>query len=122
MKYRPEIDGLRALAVIPVILFHAGFCESRYVKNGKFPNFINVTRHIFSQPKHLIFWSLLLNLNIMRYKHRCITTHWTQTNRKWGESNCWDTFFRLSTIYRICKRLKMNEKKLFNVNNFPGIG
>ncbi len=25
MKYRPEIDGLRALAVIPVILVHAGF-------------------------------------------------------------------------------------------------
>ena len=25
MKYRPEIDGVRALAVIPVILFHAGF-------------------------------------------------------------------------------------------------
>lgn len=24
-KYRPEIDGLRTLAVIPVILFHAGF-------------------------------------------------------------------------------------------------
>lgn len=25
MKYRPEIDGLRAIAVIPVILFHASF-------------------------------------------------------------------------------------------------
>lgn len=25
MKYRPEIDGLRAIAIIPVILFHAGF-------------------------------------------------------------------------------------------------
>ena len=25
MKYRKEIDGLRAVAVIPVILFHAGF-------------------------------------------------------------------------------------------------
>ena len=25
MKYRPEINGLRAFAVVPVILFHAGF-------------------------------------------------------------------------------------------------
>jgi peptidoglycan/LPS O-acetylase OafA/YrhL len=25
MKYRPEIDGIRALAVVPVIFFHAGF-------------------------------------------------------------------------------------------------
>ena len=25
MRYRPEIDGLRAVAVIPVIMFHAGY-------------------------------------------------------------------------------------------------
>src|SRR5690349_16660393 len=27
MEYRREIDGLRAVAVIPVILFHAGFAQ-----------------------------------------------------------------------------------------------
>lgn len=27
MEYRCEVDGLRALAVIPVILFHAGFSQ-----------------------------------------------------------------------------------------------
>lgn len=31
MRYRPEIDGLRALAVIPVILFHAGF---KFISGG----------------------------------------------------------------------------------------
>ena len=32
MEYRPEIDGLRAVAVVPVILFHAGFrsCSATY--------------------------------------------------------------------------------------------
>ena len=25
MKCRPSVDGLRAVAVLPVILFHAGF-------------------------------------------------------------------------------------------------
>lgn len=29
LAYRPEIDGLRALAVVPVILFHAGFDIAR---------------------------------------------------------------------------------------------
>ena len=33
MKYRAEIDGLRAVAVVPVLFFHAGFswCSGGYL-------------------------------------------------------------------------------------------
>lgn len=31
MIYRPEIDGLRAIAVIPVILFHAGLVKGGFI-------------------------------------------------------------------------------------------
>src|SRR5438128_1766423 len=31
-RYRPEVDGLRAVAVVAVVLFHAGFgCSGGYI-------------------------------------------------------------------------------------------
>jgi len=43
-KYRREIDGLRALAIIPVVLFHAEF---------------ELFGGVFSQSFHLIFRKIL---------------------------------------------------------------
>ena len=83
---------------------------------------LKTIKHITFQPSYIRMWSLFINLNLSRYKHRHIITNWTQTHRKWNESNVWDTFFRLLTIYRICNRLNYSEKNLFKVNNFPGIG
>ena len=99
-----------------------GFCESLLMDNNSFIKFLNVIKHVSLQPKNVRFWSLYINLNLLRFKHRNIITHWSQTHRRWNESNAWDTFFRLSTIYRICNRLNMEEKSLFQINNFPGIG
>ena len=99
-----------------------GFCESKYMKENLIIRLFNIIRHIINQQSHLRFWSLYLNLNLTRNKHRHIITHWTKKHRKWEESNAWDTFFRLSTIYRICNRLNLKEKDLFKINDFPGIG
>lgn len=99
-----------------------GFCESRFMKNNLYLRFLDVFKHIYFQPKHLKIWSIFVNLNLVRYKHRHIITHWTKTQRKWDESNAWDTFFRLLAISRICNRLDFSEKDLFKINNFPGIG
>ena len=70
----------------------------------------------------MLNFDLYFNLNLLRYKNRNIITHWTPTDRRWDESNAWDTFFRLSTIFRICNRLNLDEKNLFKINKFPGIG
>lgn len=99
-----------------------GFCESKHMKKNILVKFINMINHIIFQPKHVKHRSILINLNLLRYKNRNIITHWTPTDRRWDESNAWDTFFRLSTIFRICNRLNLVEKNLFKINKFPGIG
>lgn len=102
--------------------FDGGFCESKYMNNNLIIRFLDIIKHIISQPRNFRFRSLFINLNLLRNKHRNIITHWTKKHRKWDDSNAWDTFFRLSTIYRICNRLNFKEKDLFKINNFPGIG
>ena len=99
-----------------------GFCESRHIKYYKLPNIKKVISHILSQPSHIRLWSIYMNLNLCRFKHRNIYSYWTQPYRGWDESNSWDTFFRLLTIYRVCNYLNLEEKNLFQINNFPGIG
>ena len=84
MKYRPEIDGLRALAVIPVILFHSGFeifkggfvgvdiffVISGYlittilieeIENNRF-SIINFYTSIFNDQTHKFFYCLLRHI------------------------------------------------------------
>lgn len=99
-----------------------GFCESKFIKYHKLPNIRNIISHILHQPAHIRLWSIYMNLNLCRFKHRNIYSYWAHPYREWDESNSWDTFFRLLTIYRICNYLNLEEKNLFQINNFPGIG
>lgn len=99
-----------------------GFCESKLLREKGIPKVIPHLKHILRQPSHLRFASLKTGCNLLRYKHRLVATHWTDTDRKWDESNLWDTFFRLSAISRICIFLDLKEQDCFALNDFPGIG
>mgnify|MGYP001197384281 CR=1 FL=1 len=99
-----------------------GFCESKSLKRYNLPSLIPHVRHVMQQPKHLRVSSLVSGINLARFKHTHIRTHWTDIDRRWDESNLWDTFFRLSTINRVCSFLDLPDSKYFSSNNFPGIG
>ena len=60
-----------------------GFCESKYMRRNVLIKFINMINHIIFQPKHVKLRSILINLNLLRYKNRNIITHWTPTDRRW---------------------------------------
>ena len=103
--------------------FDGGFCESRLFRSKNWmSDFGALVTHVLNQPSYLYFSSFLAGLNLFRSKHHVVTTHWTEVDRFWEESNLWDTFFRLSAIARIADYLEMPEKDLFEWNEFPGIG
>lgn len=102
--------------------YDGGFCESKLLRHNNIPNIKLHINHIFQQPKNLRFSSFIAGFNLLRPKHKVVRTHWTETDRYWDESNLWDTFFRLSLIFRIYTFLDFPEKNLFRKNNFPGIG
>ena len=64
LKYRKDIDGLRALAVIPVIFFHADFdwFEGGFVGVDVFFVIIVVLIHITKEDQNLMSMVLMLDV------------------------------------------------------------
>lgn len=100
-----------------------GFCESRLIrsKNG-LPRPLALFLHVLNQPPHTRVSSTLTGLNLFRPKHSRVRTHWCSTDRRWNESNAWDTYFRLQLIARATKFLDLSGSDLFEMSEYPGIG
>ena len=80
MKYRPEIDGLRALAEVPVIFVNAGFDEILYKDRTFFiknciNNLVEKSNKIYNKLYFVGNKNFGNNLNwIVRKKKKKITT------------------------------------------------
>ena len=97
-----------------------GFCESKYIRPFKTKAFIKSL--LSSKSVSIFFERLKFFILLMRSKNSKIKNHWIDYSRNWGESNLWDSWFRVQTLVIIQKYLDPNSKENGTFINFPGIG
>jgi hypothetical protein len=101
-----------------------GFAESLLVRPRSLSSLSHSIRHIGSAGSNIslllerLRWAAILQ----RPKHDRITTHWSHYSRTWGESNLWDSWFRMLALMRIEWALKPTPVSAQRFINFPGIG
>lgn len=102
--------------------FDGGFCESCSVRPRSWKNMRRTLRHITAAQgaafKERLRWSLAL----VRPKHDRIQTHWSTYSRQWGESDLWDSWFRMLTLARIEVALDTTKANRWGFIDYPGIG
>ena len=95
-----------------------GFCESPYIlnfKNSIFHIFIYTITN-FNIPRFKFFIKTLLSFG----KNLILPTHWSPNHRKYNQSDTWNSWFRLLTIFKINNRIYKNTDKS-KIFPFPGI-
>jgi len=103
-----------------------GFCESKYIRPRSFSNFLLALKHAFNTqgtPRKERFRQAI-TLQRPKYNRIIGASHWTADgyNRRWDESNLWDSYFRMSAIARIDTALNFEKTGEWNFVDYPGIG
>lgn len=99
-----------------------GFCESRRIRPRSFEKFVQSLSYAFAGRGRARIERLHSALTLLRPKHDRIHTHWSAYSREWGESDLWDSWFRMLTLARIDCALNPEHSKSWGFINFPGIG
>lgn len=99
-----------------------GFAESHFVRPRSLQNIRSNVMHVLSATGTVRWERMRYCLNLMRPKHNRVHTHWSKYSREWGESNLWDSWFRLLAIVRILVALDPASSRNWGFINFPGIG
>jgi len=96
-----------------------GFAESQYIRPINLHNLTYMLSHI-NHKKSIMHERARYSISLLRAKHNRIHTHWTKYSREWGESDLWDSWFRMLTIAKIDKLIGSNNK--WGFIKYPGIG
>ena len=99
-----------------------GFCESHLIRPRSFENLSRALSHAFAAEGKARIERIRYALSLQRSCHNRIDTHWSQYSREWGESNLWDSWFRMLTLARIDVALNPEAIKRWGFIDYPGIG
>jgi len=99
-----------------------GFSESREIRPRSLRKIVNHIKFCFSniQNTDMFFEKLRILISLQLPKNNTISTHWTNYSREWGESNLWDSWFRMLSIARI--DMTTSQSFSWGFINYPGIG
>jgi hypothetical protein len=99
-----------------------GFGESRFVRPRSFANLTRTARHIVAARGRARLERLRMGLTLQRPKHDRIHTHWSEYSREWGESDLWDSWFRMLALARRDVALSPGHAATWGFIDYPGIG
>jgi hypothetical protein len=99
-----------------------GFAESLCVSPLSLKTVSGIVQHGWRARGAARFERFRLGLGLLRPKNRRIHTHWSRYSREWGESNLWDSWFRMLTLARIEVAFNPKRATEWGFIDYPGIG
>lgn len=99
-----------------------GFCESLRIRPRSIENLSRSAAHVLSGRGRARVERLRYALTLLRPAHNHIHTHWSHYSREWGESDLWDSWFRMLALARIDCAFNPAHAINWGFINYPGIG
>ncbi len=99
-----------------------GFAESCFIRPRTLRNMLSNIQHVIQSNGFLRRERLRGIVSTQRPKHDRIHTHWSEYSREWGESDLWDSWFRVMALARIQIVLEPGTEQDWGFINYPGIG
>ncbi len=117
-----ELTARTVTSVLAEQNLDGGFGESQRVRPRSLDNLARTWSHIQAGTGLARRERLRYALTLLRPKHNRVHTHWSRYSREWGESDLWDTWFRMLTLARIECAGDPSRSLDWGFIHYPGIG